>query len=60
MVVRLEEFKVFFSDITSDYVSSFLPAAALEPGWSQMMYTKFVVRLRPGVYLVHPDVFDEG
>ncbi len=56
VVVSLKEFRVFFSDITSDYVNSFLPAATLELGRSQVTHTKFVFRLRLGVYLVHSDV----
>jgi len=56
VVVTRKEFRAFFSDITSDYVNSFLPAATLEPGRSQMTGTKFVFRLQLGVYLVHPDV----
>ncbi len=57
VMVTLEEFRDFFSDITSDYVSSFLPAATLEPGRLQMTRTKFVFRSQAGVYLVHDDVF---
>ncbi|HED35050.1 MAG TPA: hypothetical protein ENJ08_12700 [Gammaproteobacteria bacterium] len=57
VVVTLDEFRVFFSDITSDYVNSFLPAATLEPGRTQMTPSRFIFRLRLGVYLVHPDVF---
>ncbi len=58
VVVTLKEFRDFFSDITSNYVNSFLPAATLEPGRLQMTRTKFVFRLRPGGYLVHSDVLD--
>jgi len=58
VVVTLKDFKVFFSDITSDYVNSFLPAATLEPGRTQMTPAKFVFRSRAGVYRVHPDVFE--
>jgi len=60
VVVTLKAFKAYFSDITSDYINSFLPAATLEPGRSLMSNTKFVFRLQLGVYLVHPDVFDDG
>ncbi len=57
VVVTLKEFRDFFSDISSDYVNSFLPAATLEPGRLQVTRTKFVFRLHLGVYLVHADVF---
>ncbi len=60
VVVTLEEFKAFFSNINRNYVGYFLPAATLEKGRSQMSHTKFVIRLRKGVYLVHPDAFDDG
>ena len=55
VVVTLKEFKVYFSDIKTQYVSSFLPAATFEPGQSTLSHTKYVFRLRKGVYLVHPD-----
>jgi len=58
VVVTIKEFRAFFPDITSDYVNSFLPAATLEPGRTRMTQTKFVFRLRLGVYLVHADVFE--
>ncbi len=57
IVVTLKEFKIFFPDITSDYISSFLPAATLEVGRLQMTHTKYVIRKALGVYLVHSDVF---
>ncbi|HED34299.1 MAG TPA: hypothetical protein ENJ08_08825 [Gammaproteobacteria bacterium] len=56
VVITLKAFRAFFSDIRSDYVSSFLPTATLEPSQLQMTPMKFIFRLRPGVYLVHPDV----
>jgi len=56
-IKKLDEFRAFFSDITSGYVNSFLLAATLEPERTQMTLVKFVFRLRIGVYLVYPDVF---
>ena len=55
IVVTLKEFKAYFSDIKSDYVNSFLPAATFEPGQSTVTHTKYLFRLRKGVYLLHPD-----
>jgi len=55
VIVTLKEFKAYFSDIKSDYVNSFLPAATFEPGQSTVTHTKFLFRVRRGVYLVHPD-----
>ena len=55
-VVTLKEFKVFFSDITTQYVSSFMPAATFEPGRFRPTHTKFLFRVRKGAYLIHSDV----
>lgn len=54
-VVTLKAFKAYFSDIKTQYVSSFLPAATFEPGQCSVTHTKFVFRLRRGVYLLHSD-----
>jgi len=58
-VVTLKEFKAYFSDITTDYINSFLPAATIETGRTSCSHTRFVFRLSKGVYLLHPDVLDE-
>jgi len=58
IVVTLKAFKSYFSDVKSDYVNSFLPAATLGPGQLSMSHTKYLFRLRKGVYLLHPDVID--
>jgi len=57
VLVTVKEFKTFFPDINCNYASSFLAAAAIEAGRSQMTCTQYVMRLRKGVYRVHPDVF---
>ena len=57
VVVTIEEFKAFFQDVNRNYITSFLPMAAIEPGCLQMSHTKYIFRLHRGVYLVHPDVF---
>ena len=54
-VVALKDFKACFSDITSQYVSSFLPAVTFEPGQSSLSHTKYLFRIRKGVYLLYPD-----
>lgn len=59
VVVRLKDFKAYFSDIKTDYINSFLPAATFEPGQSTVSHTKYLYRVRKGVYLVHPDAIDE-
>lgn len=58
VIVTLKEFKRYFSDIKTQYVSSFLPAATLEPGQFSLSHTKFVFRVSKGVYRVHPDLID--
>jgi len=55
-VVLLREFKAYFSDITTQYVSSFMPAATFEPGRFRPTHTKFLFRVRKGAYLIHSDV----
>jgi len=54
-VVTLKEFKMHFSDIKTDYINSFLPAATLQPGQSSASHTRYLFRVRKGTYLVHPD-----
>jgi len=58
-IVSLKEFRMYFSDIKTQYSSSFLPAAVIETGQLSITHTKFVFRLRKGVYLVHPDAIEE-
>ncbi len=55
VTVTLKEFKAYFSDIKTQYVQSFLPAATIELGQLSMSHTKFVFRIRKGVYRVHSD-----
>lgn len=58
-IVTLKKFKQHFSEIETQYVSSFLPAATLEPGMITMTHTRFVFRLAKGVYRVHPDLLED-
>ena len=55
ITVTLQEFKTYFHDIKTQYVASFLPAATIEIGQHTATKTKYVFRLRKGVYRVHPD-----
>ena len=59
VVVTLKQFKAYFSDVTTDYNNSFLPASTIEPGRVDMSRTRFLYRLRKGVYLVHVGALDE-
>jgi len=60
VVVTLKQFKAYFTDVTSDYINSFLPASTIEPGRVNMTRTRFLYRLRTGEYLVHPDAIQEA
>lgn len=57
--VSLKQFRMYFNDIKTQYVSSFLPAATIEIGQLSISHTKFVFRIKKGVYLVHPDAIEE-
>jgi len=56
IIVSLKEFKLYFNDVKSDYVNSFLPAAVIETGQRSATHTRFVFRVKKGIYRVHPDV----
>ena len=56
LVVTLKEFKYYFRDIKTQYVSSFMPAATFEPGMFTPSHTRFLFRVGKGVYLIHSDV----
>jgi len=58
VVVTLKEFKAYFSDIKTDYINSFLPAATIEPGQMTATHTKYIFRIKSGVYLVHADAIE--
>ncbi|VAW69468.1 hypothetical protein MNBD_GAMMA10-1305 [hydrothermal vent metagenome] len=59
VTVTQKEFRTFFPTTDRNYASSFLPAATIEPGCLDMRHTKYLFRIGYGVYLVHPDVFEE-
>ena len=56
VIVSLKDFKEYFSDIKSDYLNSFLPAATIEVGQYSATHTKFVFRIKKGLYRVHKDL----
>jgi len=55
IMVELASFKSYFDDVHSDYINSFLPAATIEAGRTACTHTKFVFRVKKGVYLIHPE-----
>lgn len=59
ITVTLKEFRFYFNDIKTQYVSSFLPAATIDTGQTSITHTKFVFRIRKGVYLVHANAIKE-
>jgi len=59
VVVSLKEFKSYFKDVKTDYINSFLPAAVIETGQHSTTHTKYLFRVRKGVYRVHPDALEE-
>lgn len=59
VIVSLKEFKAYFCDVKSDYVNSFLPAAVIETGQRSVTHTKFLFRVRKGVYRIHPDAIED-
>ena len=59
VLVTLKEFKSYFSDINSAYVNSFLPAAVIEPGQYNISYTRYIFRVKKGLYRVHPQAIEE-
>ena len=58
VVVSLKQFKTYFKDVKSDYINSFLPAAVIEVGQQSTTHTKYVFRVRKGLYRVHPDAIE--
>lgn len=57
--VTLKQFKAFFKDVKSDYINSFLPAAVIENGQYTSTHTKYLFRIKKGVYRVHPDAIQQ-
>ena len=55
-IFTLKDFKQCFSEIKTDYINSFLPASTIESGRMEISHTKFLFRIRKGVYRVHPDL----
>ena len=59
ITVSLKQFKSYFQDVKSDYINSFLPAAVIETGQYSATHTKYLFRIRKGMYRVHPDAITE-
>ncbi|MFK5893777.1 MAG: hypothetical protein QM504_11205 [Pseudomonadota bacterium] len=58
IVVELKDFKRYFDDIHTDYINSFLPAATIEAGRHSISHTKYLFRVKKGVYRVHPEALN--
>ena len=59
ITVSLKQFKSYFQDVKSDYINSFLPAAVIETGQYSATHTKYLFRIRKGIYRVHADAIAE-
>ena len=59
VLVELQEFIKYFSDIPKNYAHAFLPAATIEIGQYSMTNTKYVFRVKKGIYRVHPDAINQ-
>ena len=59
VTVSLREFRQYFKDIESGYLTSFLPASVIEEGQCSASHTRFLFRIKKGLYRVHPDALDE-
>lgn len=58
IIITMQEFKFYFKDVKSGYLSSFMPAATIEKGRTAMTHTKFLFRIKNGVYRLHPEAID--
>jgi len=56
VIITTKEFKFYFLDIKTQYVTSFMPAATIEPGRCMMTHIKFLFGTCKGVYRLHPDL----
>ena len=59
ITVSIKAFKQHFNEIHTDYINSFLPAATIEPRRHQISPTKFLFRVKKGLYRVHPDALEK-
>ncbi len=55
VIVTVLEFKAYFKDVNHEYLETFLPAAVIEPGRNEITSTRYVFRIKHGVYRVHTD-----
>ena len=58
VTVNLKDFKRYFSDVRTDYINSFMPAAVIEIGQYSATHTKYLFRIEKGLYRVHPDAIE--
>ncbi len=59
ITVSLREFRQYFKHIESGYLTSFLPASVIEEGQFSVTHTRFLFRVKKGVYKIHPDALQE-
>ncbi|VAW60969.1 hypothetical protein MNBD_GAMMA10-487 [hydrothermal vent metagenome] len=56
--VTRESFTEHFSDIKSQYKTSFLTGAVIEHGRTLASHTRFLFKMGRGLYRVHPDLLE--
>ncbi len=60
LVVTTKEFVAYLeNESRPEYLRSYLPSVAIEPGRHMMQHNKYLFRLRQGVFRVHPDAITE-
>jgi len=59
VLVTQKAFSMYFSDVKTQYIYSFLSAATIDKSRSDTTRTKYLFRVKKGVYRVHPDILDK-
>jgi len=60
IIIKTSEFKNYFkTTILNDYVGTFLPAATIEKGRLAATHSRYLFRVKRGVYRVHFDAIKE-
>lgn len=54
IIVTLQEFKHYFTNIKPSYSSIFLSGSVIETGQYTPTHNRFVFRVAKGIYKVHP------
>lgn len=55
ITITLKEFINYFTDIKPAYLNYFLPAATIEKDRTAANHTKYLFRVKRGIYRLHPE-----